>query len=151
MDTNHLLKRRAAVVARHDVLESVPGSGWHCDDARARAERHDGFASISSRPVAIQNDNEFYFVGECVPIVRAALANFIEEYDAARAGEAAGAEESGTEPPDMVPQLRHAYRMAKKFGSEAGDVIKLGSQEFNGLTYALNAMKTLVVVAGVLP
>lgn len=148
MDVDYLLRRRATVVARHELLESVPGSGWHRDDARARAELMEGFAAISARPVAIQNDSEFYFVGPCVAIVRTGLAKFAEEYKAAREAEARAAAEANTEPADMVPQLRHADRMARKFAASSGDVIELGSQQFNGVVYALNAMKVLVVVAG---
>lgn len=151
MDAEYLLKRRAAVVARHEVLASVPGSGWHADDARARAERNDGFAAIAARPVAIQNDNEFYVVGPCVAIVRDGLSRFAEEYRAAREAEATAATAAGVDAPEVVAQLRHADRVARKYVAEPADVLRLSSQDFNGLVYALSMVKVLVVVAGVLP
>lgn len=134
VDVEQLSKRRAAVVARHEVLESVPGSGWHPDDAQARDEARGGMSPVSKRPVALQGDGVAYFVGPDVPLVRERLASFAKKHADA----------------DGPAQLTHAAAVCSRVAAgEGDDVIELPSRDFNAALYALGDLKVTVVVTGV--
>lgn len=134
MDTTSLLARRGAVLARHKTLESVPGSGWHKDDAMFRGT---GETPISKRPIAIQCDDTFYFLGDCVPVVREALEEFVEKHTS-----------SDKEPSERTAQQIHALKIAKAVAAGSEDVIELPSQWFNSCLYALHETGVKVVTTG---
>ena len=127
-----LAARRAAVVARHETLESVTGSGWHPDDEPRRAARGPDTVPLSKRPVAIQADGVTYFVGPDVAAVRAKLG----EYAAREAGD------------DPRPELVNAMEAAARHAGGAGDVIELRGREQNGVLLALAETGVLCVGTG---
>lgn len=149
MEVSHLLARRAAIVARHELLESVPGSGYHADDAQARAERDAGKPPLSKRPVALHHDGRFWLVGPCVAAVREALSRFVAQLSAALEAEAQAHAAAGLPAPEVLPQKRQAQAVSARVAAETSEVIELPSNEFNAILYGLNEMKVPVVSAGV--
>lgn len=151
VNAEYLLKRRAAVVARHETLESVPGSGYHPDDEPARAEARKGMAPPSRRPVALQHDGRVWLCGPDVPAVRAALAAFVAAFRAEWEGHRAAAEAAGVEPSVPAAMAKQAEAVAARVAKEAADVIELPTNEFNAVLYGLRDRGVHVVAAGVLP
>lgn len=151
MDTDYLLKRRATIVARHETLESVSGSGWHKDDAQALGEARKGMVPISQRPVAISNDGTFYFCGPCVAAVRAHLSAFVARAKAEREEHLAAAKAAGVDPSERTAQAVQAEQVSAKVTGGDSDVIVLPSNEFNAILYGLREVGVDVVTAGVLP
>lgn len=151
MDVAYLLKRRADVVARHALLESVPGSGYHPDDEQARGEQRKGRKPLSLRPVAIQYDGRSWLVGDDVKSVRESLGVWVDRFRTEQEDHKAAAAAAGIEPSAPPAQARHAERVCERVAGETTDVIELQNQEFNAVLYGLREVGVLVVTAGVLP
>lgn len=149
MDTEYLLNRRAAVIARMETLESVPGSGWHPTDAHAKAERDLGMPPLSRRPVSLHYDGTYYLVGPDVADVRAALGRYAAEAEAERRRVAAAHEAAALPPPEELPQALQGRQVAARVAAETGDRIELKSADWNACLYGLNALKMVVASAGV--
>lgn len=115
--------RRSQVLARHKVLESVPGSGWHKDDPAFKASGH---PKLTDRPVAIHDDDTVYFVGDCVGFVRE---------EAAAACELIGDQAVQGEIPLLDIQ---SCKVCGSVGSGTGDTIELTPAQFNALSYGLD-------------
>jgi len=140
VDEATLLARRRAVVDWHRTLESVPGSGWHRDDAQPRETRDRGLARLSDRPVGIQDDDLVYFCGPDVAAVTAALRGFVEKTtagDPERLADRLG--ESGL--------LRHALKVARRYADRTDAVLTVPSQDYNGCLFALADAGIVVVGA----
>ena len=74
-----LLARRADIIARHKILESVGGSGWHRKDAGSPHMLDQ--MPLSERPIGFVGDDEVLFVGEDVDTVKQGLAKFAARYE----------------------------------------------------------------------
>ena len=73
------LARRADIIARHKILESVGGSGWHRKDAGSPHMLDQ--MPLSERPIGFVGDDEVLFVGEDVDTVKQGLAKFAARYE----------------------------------------------------------------------
>jgi hypothetical protein len=151
VDTAYLLKRRAAVVGRHEVLESVQGSGYHPDDEQARDEQRKKRKPLSQRPVAIQHDGRAWLCGPDVPAIRATLKEWVEKFRAGQAEHKESAAAAGIEPSAPPPQAKQAEAVSARVAAETSAVIELPNQEFNAILFGLNEMGVQIVTTGVLP
>lgn len=132
MDLAVLEARRATVIARHELLESVPGSGWHPDDPPRRDARGSDVVPLSQRPTQIDVDTVGYFVGPDVPVVRAALAAY-----AARPGNE-----------DDLPMIVQTRAIAKRLAEEDGPAIVMPGSDRNNVCLALAEEGIRIVSAG---
>lgn len=135
MQSADLLKRRAEIVERHKVLESVPGSGLHADDAEAKARAHAGHALHSERIVAIQDDDRVYVCGPDVAVVLDACKAWLPE------GEKVANPQNNV----AVYAVKCCKRLLEK---PAGDVLDFFTQEWNAILHALIEQKLQVVLTG---
>lgn len=111
---------RDGVITHAKVLESVPGSGWHPDDADSQVRQRRKEKPLSERPVAVQDDDRVYIVGADVATVKDALKAYLEKH---------------TAPPTTA--LDAGIIRCSRRACEAGDVICLPTQDWN---YVLNAL-----------
>jgi hypothetical protein len=133
VDVDKIVARRNALQARHEVLESVPGSGWHKDDTTARNDRDVGLPPLSRRFIAVCDDDRLYFCGPDCAQVRLALAKFAAEF----------------QPEEDFAIQKFAKKMAERYAATVGDVIEMPTKEFNGVAFALNHYKLPVCTVGI--
>ena len=157
MDQAYLLKRRAETIARHQVLESVSGSGYHPDDQQAIDMMKKKQLPLSKRPVAIQHDGKVWLCGDDVPLIRERLKVFVIAHKKEQDEHIATAESIGIEPSPPTPAVKQAYAVSKRVSEGIGEVIELPSNEFNAILLGLRHRSsdtesiTDIVVVGLLP
>lgn len=151
MNPDYLLKRRADVIARHEVLESVQGSGYHPDDGQAQDMARRKLLPLSKRPTAIHNDGTTYLCGPDVPFVRESLRGWLEGFRKQQKEHQDAAAAAGIEPSSPSPQAKQAERVAAAVANGDSEVIQLGNAEWNSVLYGLNELNIHVVTAGALP
>lgn len=128
-----LLERRAGIVRRHKTLASVPGSGWHKDDAGEAKRLARGEPALCDRVVALADDDRVHVVGPCVPVVLKGLADFL----------------AVVPPPTAATPATeiHAAKVARRVVDGGGDALVVPSQEWNGCLYALTSVGVRCVLA----
>lgn len=151
MDAGYLLKRRADVVARHELLETVQGSGYHPDDEQAKNDQRRGRKPLSQRPVAIQHDGRTWLCGPDVPAIRTALAQWVRKFQTEQERHLQAAAAVGIDPSAPPARAKQAESVAMRVAAGDGDVIELASNEFNAILYGLDELGVQVVATGVLP
>lgn len=124
-----LFERREKVKARHKVLASVSGSGWHKDDESERRRRDAGEMPMAERPVAIQDDDRILIVAQDVQIVQDGLRKFLATD---------GAKIEANQNAEHVEKF--AVKLAKRVlleTKETAETITVSTQEWNGVNFAL--------------
>lgn len=132
MQTERLLKRRQDVIDRHRVLESVPGSGYHPNDADSRERARKGEAPLSERPVALLDDDRIHVAGPDAAAVRAALARHVESF--------------GGAPLDRADE-KYALQISRRVAASGGELLTLPTREWNACLLALAHQGVQVVLA----
>lgn len=127
-----LLARRESVKNRLKVLCSVPGSGWHKNDANDKIRTEAGEMPVSERIVALQDDGRICIVGPDVAVVLAGLAEYVKQVD----------------PFTIVDQIdKQAFLMARRVvEEEKGDAIRLHTQDWNCCNWALRKIGIQAII-----
>lgn len=135
-----LLERRAAVAARHKVLASVSGSGWHKTDAQEAERIGKGRLPLCERPIAIQDDDRVWIVGPDVGSVMELLGAFLQIQQADDVAD-----------PDREKSTmeKFAAKCANRVIAAGGDSICLPTQDWNSINFALHAAGVDCVITGI--
>lgn len=131
------LERRQAILDRHTVLESVPESTWHPDNAAS--PRKKGEPDLTTRPLCFIGNKAGFFVGPCAHSALARLKSFAER-EAPRLDE------------DTDDQTRRALEVAREaalvIGSEGEERLSFHRNDLNDAIWAIMQTGMLVCSTG---